>query len=104
MNLDENPTKEELQELLRPCDDERAAHIIYVTKSGDVKIHAVDNESPAEWARENELSVQFRLETCVAGNGYTGDEAADDSNWVNRLYNALLENWQKKNVGYIDNF
>lgn len=104
MNLNTNPKKDELKALLNVCDDEASSHIFYVTKTGDVKIHEVGEGSPSEWAQENRDNFQFRLETCVAGNGYTGPEAADDEKWVNRLFIALKENWENKSLGYIDNF
>lgn len=48
--------------------------------------------------------LAFRLETWVAGNGYVGPKAAEDTKWVTRLYECLKANWPNPSSTYIDYF
>jgi hypothetical protein len=105
MNLKDNPTIEDLKQLVANQEDDRYDHILYVTKNGDVHFSKLGpGLVPADWANKNKDNYQFRLESFHRGNGYVGPEAAKDDDWVFRLMNALVLNWQKKNVGYIDDF
>lgn len=49
-------------------------------------------------------NILFRLETNVMGNGYVGKSASEDALWVERIYNAVKENWPEPDSSYIDNF
>lgn len=105
MNLNHNPTLEELKQLVASQQDEKYDHILYVTKAGDVHFAKLGPELvPAEWDEQNEDSYQFRLESFHQGNGYVGPEAAQADDWMQRLMRALLNNWRTKEVGYIDDF
>jgi hypothetical protein len=46
----------------------------------------------------------FRLETWSAGNRYVGPDAANDDDWVDRVYKVLQENWPNPKTSYIDVF
>ncbi len=46
----------------------------------------------------------FRLETWSAGNGYVGSDAANDNEWIDRVYKVLQENWPNPKSTYIDVF
>ena len=46
----------------------------------------------------------FRLETWSAGNGYVGPDAANDDEWIDRVYDVLQENWPDPKSQYIDIF
>ncbi|OKP00634.1 hypothetical protein [Xenorhabdus eapokensis] len=58
----------------------------------------------SEWKAVGLESVLFRFETFCMGNDYVGPNAANDLHFVQRITNALNENWSKKNRGYIDTF
>lgn len=48
--------------------------------------------------------VLFRLETFAAGNGYTGQSAANDKDFITRIENALRKNWPVPTTSYIDTY
>lgn len=74
MNLDNNPTISELKKLL------------------------------IDFAYDNGDKIKFRLETFQQGNGYVGYYAANDDDWVSRIYNVLLKIWHSNYHGYCDIF
>lgn len=43
MNLNNNPTANELSELIAACDDNAGHHVLWVSKSGDVAITLLEN-------------------------------------------------------------
>ena len=70
---------------LRVSKDGRA-HISYVVGAVDI-----DN-------------LCFRLETCSAGNSYIGPDAANDDEWIDKVFKVLQENWPNPKSPYIDGF
>ena len=48
--------------------------------------------------------LAFRLETWIAGNGYVGTKAAEDTEWVTKLHECLKSNWPNPISTYIDYF
>ena len=53
---------------------------------------------------ENLKNVKFRFETFCYGNGYCGQNAASDKEWVERIHGALKENWNSGTNGYVEFF
>lgn len=104
MNLNNNPTKEELKDLFAQCDDKAGHHILWVNNNGDVKIDLLVNILPAKWAKDHEDIYKFRLETWIAGNSYTGKSASQNTHWIDRIYKSITQHWAKGTKGYIDVF
>jgi hypothetical protein len=107
MNLNEKTTIYDLGNFISQFDDEAAAHILWVDKSGEVRCHehrTDDDFTPAGWADHNSNSIQFRIETFSQGNGYVGHAAANDYKWLTKLHLILLKSWEEKKNGYIDAF
>lgn len=50
----------------------------------------------------NVQDLHCRFETWMAGNDWVGAGAANDEDWVNRIYNALRCNWPVRTSSYID--
>jgi hypothetical protein len=95
MNLDTNPTAEQLRELVRQCDDSAGHHVLWVRKTGDVELSLIpESETPAE-SRQAHPDMQLRLETFQAGNEYVGPEAADDEEWIAELFERLRNEWRQ---------
>ncbi len=46
----------------------------------------------------------FRLGTWLAGNGYVGPGAANEDEWIDRVYDVLQENWPNPKSPHIDVF
>jgi hypothetical protein len=106
MNLESNPTVEQLSELLRKCNDQAGHHVLWVAKNGDVHLSRVPKDKTPVGFEEGEAEMQLRYETFEAGNEYVGPEAAKDESWVNELFDALVQEWPKvkgkPSVEYVD--
>jgi hypothetical protein len=64
MNLNSNPTKAQLQKLIKSCDDNEGAHILWVDRQGEVFITLLDeNITPVAWAENMGDKIRFRYET-----------------------------------------
>ena len=96
MNMNNSPTKDELQALIRSCDDEAGRHILWVNKNGEVQITLLKNETPANWVRKNEKSILFRYESYGANTDYVGENAANDEDYVLSVFKTLLEDWETR--------
>lgn len=106
MNMEKNPTAEELRELLKACDDRAGHHLLWVAKNGEVHVSRVpNNQTPAEF-QEDSPDMQLWCETFQPGNEYVGPKAAADNEWISQLFAALTKDWpkakSKKVVEYID--
>lgn len=104
MNLNANPTEQELSKLIAACDDKAGHHILWVSKSGDVVITQLNNESPIGF-QNNTPSMAMRYETFQQGNDYVGKNAAKSQSHVSMLLRDLITEWKTytgPDVRYID--
>jgi hypothetical protein len=108
MNLENNPTVEQLRDLLRECDDRAGHHVLWVAKNGDVHVSRVPKDKTVIGFQEDKPEMQLRYETFEAGNEYVGPDAAEDEGWVNELFEALVKDWPKAKgkpaVEHVDQF
>lgn len=101
MNLDNNPTPDQLRALLRPWNDRESHHVLWVDPTGDVHITPVEKKwkpippPPAEV----EKNAVVRFETFWAGNGYVGPEAAESDEWIADAMEWLLRDWNEAKTG-----
>lgn len=101
MNLDNNPTKEQLKELFKKFKG-GADHILYVAIDGTVKIDVLaKNESEEIWDKTNTGIVQFRLKAFTDGPNFKGDTASDNDQLVERVFGLIRKNWAEKRSGCI---
>ena len=106
MNLDNNPTVEELSDLLKQCDDEAGHHVLWVAKNGEVHLSRIPKAAdPIEFQSPE---MQLRYAVFEAGNEYVGPDAAEDKTWVEELFDALVHEWpnakKKETVEFVDQF
>lgn len=94
MNLNNNPTTQDLSKLLNSCNDSAGHHILWVSQSGDVSITLLSNLSPIAF-EQSEPSMAMRHETFNQGNDYVGPQAANDINYVSGLLDSLIGEWSK---------
>lgn len=97
MNLKNNPTTEELANLLKPLDDQNYAHMMWVDHNGEVNISVVPEHEEKILAK-----AKFRYETLNAGNGYVGPTAAADDDYIKQELEYLKRDWAKDAKGYIE--
>lgn len=89
----ETLSREELVELIKNGYDNQ----IRVAKDGTIFIsETVGGEDISD--------LRFRFETCDAGNGYVGTEAAADDDYINAIYAGLVNAWKTNRSGYIDDW
>ncbi|EAM8994566.1 hypothetical protein E1L19_08660 [Salmonella enterica subsp. enterica] len=103
MNLNNNPTAQQLSQLLSVCNDDAGHHILWVSKTGDVSVTLINDIGPIGF-EQNTPSMAMRYETFQRGNKYVGQEAANDESYVNRLLKDLINEWplySGKSVRYI---
>ncbi len=94
MNLDMNPTTEQLRELLAACNDRAGNHLLWVKKTGEVEITRLPRkEDPANFESAHpEMQVRYAL--FLVAHEYVGEDAAKDDDWVQELFGALMRDWQ----------
>jgi hypothetical protein len=93
MNLDANPTREQLRELLAGCDDTAGRHLLWVNRKGDVGIDRLQVNGAAQGPVRPDVQISY--EVFLAGNEYVGAEAAADDEWVTEVFERLCEEWQR---------
>lgn len=93
MNLNRNPSKEQLREILRARDDAAGHHVLWIKKNRDVALSRLPkNQMPVSFEKIHP-EMQVRCETFQAGNEYVGPEAADDEERVAELFDRLMAMW-----------
>ncbi len=103
MNLNNNPTVQQLSQLLAVCNDDAGHHILWVSKTGDVSVTQINDIGPIGF-EQNTSSMAMRYETFQRGNNYVGQEAANDNDYVNKVLKDLMNEWplySGKSVRYI---
>jgi hypothetical protein len=104
MNLNNEPTIEELKELISNCDDENNNHIIWVAKKGTVHIYPTTLSNPTRvFENENGKTLQFWIGVYFKGDNYFGIEASNDSKYIQELLDNLIKNWKTKTYGHLEN-
>src|SRR5215203_86342 len=90
MNLNNNPTIDQLRELIRSGADTAAHHVLWVNKSGEVELLQIPRDWPPVGFEKAHPDMQMRVETFLAGNEYVGPEAAADNEWITELFTNLI--------------
>ena len=90
-------TPDSVRQLLASANDTTMTEL-RVSKAGIAFIAPTQNG-----AGEAE-GLAFRLETWMQGTGYVGPKAAEDDEWVERIYRVLKANWPKPTTPIIDRF
>jgi hypothetical protein len=94
MNLNNNPTTDQLRDLLRVCDDRAAHHVLWVDRTGEVHVTRVEKKWPVPQPGPDVLDdALVRFEPFVAGNGYVGPDAAANDEWIADAFHWLLRDW-----------
>jgi hypothetical protein len=108
MNLNGNPTKEELRRLVSQQDDRRGHHVLWVSDSGEVHLSLVPADLTPVGFQQAHPEMRLRYETFQRGNEYVGPAAAEDDEWISQLFDHLVKQWgkakSKAGVEYIDLF
>jgi hypothetical protein len=93
MNLNNQPTIKELAEMFAAQKDTLDDHILWVGKSGEVKIDCLaPHTEEAEFDRNNR-ELAARLKMYRRGQGYVGKKAAADRNFIEQVFDTLNNAW-----------
>lgn len=108
MNLNDNPTIEQQKALFAACDDNAGHHALWVQKNGEVRLSVIpEHLSPIGFEKQTP-DMQMRYETFVQGNDYVGENAANDDDFMQRVFTSLNKEWpaakSKSESSYIDMF
>lgn len=94
-------TKQDICNLISPCNDGKAHHVVWVCWNGHVNITALARgQGPT--SVDDKPEMKFRLETFCQGNGYMGSKAAADDSWVLQLRDWICRAWEDDATGYLD--
>ncbi|WP_416424738.1 hypothetical protein RAM80_02935 [Pseudomonas sp. App30] len=108
MNLNNQPTIEELAQLFASRKDTLDSHILWVCASGEVHIDAMARHAGEAEFEQSKPSMRARLRTYRRGQGYTGRKAAADREFLGRVLHTLEAQWpearQAAQVQVIDRY
>lgn len=93
MNLNQNPTKEQLKTLFSVCDDTAGHHVLWVSRNGDVALTPLPSKTNPVGFDQLNPELLLRYETFVQGNGYVGQQASEDENFMDRIFKSLQREW-----------
>lgn len=106
MNLNNEPTLEQLKKLFESCNDDEGHHILWVSRNGEVLLSLVPTDSNPIAFENSKSEMQCRYETFSSGSGYVGRNAAKDESFMQKMFGMLVSNWPSINghneVKYID--
>ncbi len=95
MNLNDDPTRDQLRELLAGGDDLAGHHVLWVATNGDVRLTRVPATQWPGRVRDVSPDTQLRYETFEVGKEYVGPDAAADARYVDEVFDNLLRAWDR---------
>ncbi|WP_040263298.1 hypothetical protein [Pseudomonas massiliensis] len=94
MNLNHEPTIDQLAQLLAKRKDRNDSHILWICKSGQVHVEGLSPHVGEADFETKRPSMRARLRTYRRGLGYVGRKAAADREFVSRVLHTLKQEWQ----------
>ncbi|AZC30398.1 hypothetical protein PUP68_13360 [Pseudomonas chlororaphis] len=108
MNLNNQPTIDELARMFAAQKDKHDSHILWIAKSGQVHIDCLSPHAHEEEFDKNNQDLLARLKMYRRGQGYVGKKAAADRDFIGRVLDTLKNEWQalqnRSEVRVIDRF
>ncbi|MBV4458952.1 MULTISPECIES: hypothetical protein [Pseudomonas] len=93
MNLNNQPTIEELARLFAAKKDTHDSHILWISKSGQVQIDCLSPHAGEEEFDKNNQNLLARLKMYRRGQGYVGKKAAADKDFIGNVLQTLKQAW-----------
>ena len=94
MNLNNQPTIEELARMFAAQKDSHDSHILWISKSGQVQIDCLAPHAHEAEFDQNHQNLAARLKMYRRGQGYVGKKAAADRNFIEQVFHTLNTEWQ----------
>jgi hypothetical protein len=108
MNLNNQPTIEELARMFAAQKDSHDSHILWISKSGQVHMDCLATHADETEFDKNNQNLLARLKMYRRGQGYVGKKAAADKDFIGSVLQTLKQAWasmQNQNeVRVIDRF
>lgn len=108
MNLNNQPTPDELAQLFAARKDKHGSHILWISETGEVHLDSLAPEIDEKEFEQRTPGMRARLRTYHCGKGYVGKKAAADKDFIGRVYQTLQQEWSvvrsKPEVTYIDRY
>lgn len=108
MNLNNQPTLDDLARLFAARKDRQDSHILWISESGEVRLDSLAPEIGEAEFEKRTPSMRARLRTYHRGKGYVGKKAAADREFIGRVYQTLQQAWgvarNRTEVAYIDRY
>jgi len=108
MNLNNQPTIDELAHLFAKQKDSLDSHILWIAKSGQVHIDCLSPHTHEQEFDQHQQDLAARLKMYRRGQGYVGKKAAADKDFIGQVLETLKAEWQslqnKSEVRVIDRF
>ncbi|WP_167553766.1 hypothetical protein [Pseudomonas syringae] len=95
MNINTQPTIDELARLFAACKDTLDNHIVWVAESGEVRVDAMSPFTQEHEFRDAHPHLRAALKMFRRGQGYVGKKAAADRAYMENTLQALKGEWQK---------
>lgn len=96
MNLNNQPTVDQLAQLLAARKDRNDSHILWVCKAGNVHVEALGPAGEEAQFEQQRPAMCARLRTYRRGLGYVGKKAAADLQFVSQVLQTLNQAWQTR--------
>ncbi|RMR06710.1 hypothetical protein ALP94_03183 [Pseudomonas savastanoi pv. glycinea] len=95
MNLNNQPTVQELSELFAARKDTLDNHILWVCEEGEVRIEPLASGVPEEQFIANRPNLRARLSMYRRGHGWVGKKAAADKQFMSDVLQTLQDVWRQ---------
>ncbi len=93
MNLNDQPTIDQLAQLFAARKDSLDDHLLWVNQTGEVRLDRLPpNTAEAEF-EAHMPSMRARFKVYRRGQGYVGKKAAADTEFVGRVLQTLQQEW-----------
>ncbi len=93
MNLNEQPTIQELAKLFAARKDTLDSHILWICEAGEVHIDSLSPCTTEDEFEQRKPGMRARLKMYRRGQGYVGKKAAADTQFVGRVLETLQQEW-----------
>jgi hypothetical protein len=96
MNLNDNPTMAQFNDLLQQHDDRAGHHVLWVRRDGEVMLTCLPKDKPYKVSTYEHPQMQMRYDTFPASYGYVGPRHPDDDGWfMGELFKHMLAQWAR---------
>ncbi|WP_085726210.1 hypothetical protein [Pseudomonas sp. R37(2017)] len=93
MNLNNQPTIDELARIFAAKKDSLDNHILWISKCGQVRIDCLSPHAHEAEFEQNNQNLLARLKMYRRGQGYVGKKAAADKDFIGNVLQTLKQAW-----------